>query len=221
MLALACSSKWNRRWSSPACPVIRTLSPSGPRGRWRRRRFRAEIATILSRRSELDRRSGGLDRGRGWSTDRLERAGESGRGVLHGENDRATRPAGADGSAETGRANSAAVFSVGVARCRDGQTLGTIMLLADFGPIASFLMDPQRSGRNGRSPGGRESRRGRSGCFCRHAAHVPVAEVTASGLPALSAASEGEFGFKRTTDYRGEDVLVSFRPVGRGFPAGD
>ena len=46
----------------------------------------------------------------------------------------------------------------------------------------------------------------------------PVAEVPASELPALSAAIEGRFGFVRTTDYRGEDVLVAYRPVGEMFP---
>ena len=45
----------------------------------------------------------------------------------------------------------------------------------------------------------------------------PQAEVLASRLPSLAAASRGEFGSERTKDYRGQDVLVAYRPVGRGF----
>src|SRR5262249_23902920 len=34
----------------------------------------------------------------------------------------------------------------------------------------------------------------------------------------LNAAISGEFDFARTTDYRGRDVLVAYRPLGMGFP---
>ena len=45
-----------------------------------------------------------------------------------------------------------------------------------------------------------------------------MSEVAASEFPALSAAIAGQFGFMRTIDYRGQDVLVAYRPVGSGFP---
>jgi two-component system, NtrC family, sensor kinase len=98
--------------------------------------------------------------------------------------------------------------------------LGTIVVLVDFSPIASMLMDPtglEESGevlvgvKNGEAIQLITPTRGlRPGPFAQ-------AEVLASRLPSLAAASRGEFGHERTTDYRGQDVLVAYRPVGRGF----
>ena len=45
----------------------------------------------------------------------------------------------------------------------------------------------------------------------------PVSEVAASQFPVMSAAIAGKFGFMRTIDYHGKDVLVAYRPVGLGF----
>ncbi len=94
------------------------------------------------------------------------------------------------------------------------------MVLIDFSPIASMLMDPtglDHSGevllgiKNGQAiqviTPTRGPLRGPS----------PLSEVLASRLPSLAAACRGEFGHERTTDYRGQDVLVVYRPVGRGF----
>ncbi len=98
--------------------------------------------------------------------------------------------------------------------------LGTIMVLVEFSPIASMLMDPTGLDESGEVLVGvkngeaiqlitptRGLRPGPS----------PQAEVLASRLPSLAAASRGEFGRERTKDYRGQDVLVAYRPVGRGF----
>ena len=90
--------------------------------------------------------------------------------------------------------------------------------LADFGPIAGFLTDPHGLGETGEVlvgvddgdsirlilPPGRRLASGRGG-------------VRAS-FPSLSAAIAGRFGFMRTIDYRDQDVLVAYRPVGIGYP---
>jgi hypothetical protein len=44
-----------------------------------------------------------------------------------------------------------------------------------------------------------------------------VAVVAASQFPSLRAAIAGQFGFTRTVDYRGRNVLVAYRPVGLGY----
>ncbi len=98
--------------------------------------------------------------------------------------------------------------------------VGSILVLVDFSQIASMLMDPtglEESGevlvgvRNGEAIDLITPTRGlRPG-------PNPLSEVRASRLPSLAAASRGEFGHARTTDYRGQDVLVAYRPVGRGF----
>jgi two-component system NtrC family sensor kinase len=108
------------------------------------------------------------------------------------------------------------------AAVRDGnhKLLGTVVVLVDISPIASMLMDPTGLDETGEVLVGVENgeaiqlitpTRGlRPGPF-------PLAEVLASRLPSLAAASRGEIGERRTTDYRGEDVLVAYRPIGRGF----
>ncbi len=100
--------------------------------------------------------------------------------------------------------------------------VGSIIVLVEFSPIASMPMDPtglEESGevlvgvKNGEAIDLITPTRGlRPGPF-------PPSEVRASRLPCLAAASRGEFGHARTTDYRGQDVLVAYRPVGRGFNA--
>ncbi len=103
-----------------------------------------------------------------------------------------------------------------VLRGPEGNIMGTVMLLADFSPIASILMDSTGLDGTGEVLVGV-----RTGEAIRLVTPtrgpLPSAEEVAGGLPALGAATRGEFGFKRTTDYRGHDVLVAFRPVGRGF----
>ena len=44
-----------------------------------------------------------------------------------------------------------------------------------------------------------------------------MAVVTPGEFPSLDAAIAGRFGSKRTIDYRGQDVLVDYRPVGVGY----
>ena len=45
-----------------------------------------------------------------------------------------------------------------------------------------------------------------------------MTEVSAAEFPSLDAAIAGEFAFRRTTDYRGRDVLVAYRPLGTAYP---
>jgi PAS domain S-box-containing protein len=103
-----------------------------------------------------------------------------------------------------------------VVRDSQGDAVGTVMLVADFSPIASILMDP-----SGLDETGEVLVAVRTGEGIRLITPTrgpsPSAEAVVSSLPALGAATSGEFGFRRTTDYRGKDVLVAFRPVGRGF----
>jgi len=107
------------------------------------------------------------------------------------------------------------VFSA-VVRGGEGQALGTVVLLADFGPIATLLMDSR-----GLEDTGEVLVGVKNGQVLRLVlpprSRSSLVEVAASEFPNLSAASEGGFGFKRTTDYRGEDVLVASMPVGAAF----
>jgi len=107
------------------------------------------------------------------------------------------------------------VFSA-VVRGGDGQVLGTVMVLADFGPIAVMLMDSKGLEETGEVLVGVKN-----GAVIRLVlpprSRSSRAEVAASELPTLSAASEGAIGFERTADDRGEDVLVAYTPVGAPF----
>jgi PAS domain S-box-containing protein len=110
----------------------------------------------------------------------------------------------------------AAVFG-GAVRDDDDRKLGSLMLAADFGSVVAFLADTHGLGDHGEvlvgwKGGGR--------------IHLPwpprgdaaLAEVPGEQFPSLDAATSGEYGFTRTTDVRGRDVLVAYRPVGIGYP---
>ena len=98
-----------------------------------------------------------------------------------------------------------------------GQTFGTIVLLADFGPTVSLLVDPRGLGETGEVLVGVKAVEVIRLLFPPRL-KSPDAELTESELPVLSAASEGEAGFEWSTDYRGENVLVSYRPLGETYP---
>jgi hypothetical protein len=110
----------------------------------------------------------------------------------------------------------ATVFA-GLVRNNAGRVLGTVFRAVDFGPVMGSLMDPLGLGETGEvlvvlKNGGRielltPPRLGGS-----------LPEVAADQFPALGAAVTEQFGFGRTTDYRGKDVLVAFRPVGPNYP---
>ena len=103
-----------------------------------------------------------------------------------------------------------------VIRGRDGQVAGAIFMILDFGPIAKFLMDSGGLDETGEVLVGFDE--GQSiRLILPSRRPSPVTEVTARDFPALSAAIAGQFGFTRTTDYRGLDVLVAFRPLGIGY----
>jgi two-component system, NtrC family, sensor kinase len=98
-------------------------------------------------------------------------------------------------------------------RSSDGRSLGRVILLTDFAPIASLLMDPRGLGETGEllvGTGTGETIR----LILPPRLRPQMAEVAANKLPSLRAAIEGRFGSMRTTDYRGEDVLATYRPVG-------
>jgi hypothetical protein len=102
------------------------------------------------------------------------------------------------------------VFSAAV---RDRATLGRVVLLTDFAPIGSILLDPSGLGETGEVLVGIGDGE-KISLILPLRTSSPVTEVPASAFPAFSAATAGEFGFTHTTDYRGHDVLVAFQPVG-------
>jgi PAS domain S-box-containing protein len=104
-----------------------------------------------------------------------------------------------------------------VVKSGDGQAVGTILSLADFGPTAGFLIGPLGLGETGEvlvGVGDGQAIR----LVVPPRLGLAVTEMAASDLPSLREAIGGGYGFTRTTDYRGKDVLVAYRPVGSGFP---
>jgi PAS domain S-box-containing protein len=101
-------------------------------------------------------------------------------------------------------------------RGREGRHLGTVFLVSDFGPVAGFLADPHGLGETGEVLVGVGEGEGIR-LILPSRQPSPVDEVSAREFPTLAAAIAGQFGFKRTLDYRSRDVLVAYRPVGVGF----
>jgi two-component system NtrC family sensor kinase len=97
-----------------------------------------------------------------------------------------------------------------------GQNLGTVFLLADFAPIAGFLTDPHGLAETGEVLVGVGEGEGIR-LIVPSRQPSPVDQVSARAFPTLAAAIAGQFGFTRTVDYRGKDVLVAYRPVGVGY----
>jgi PAS domain S-box-containing protein len=105
------------------------------------------------------------------------------------------------------------LVSCGLVQSSDGRFLGRAMLLTDFAPIAGFLMDPRGLGETGEvllGFGDGETIR----LILPPRLSPQMVEIAANKLPSLQAAIGGRFGSMRTTDYRGEDVLAAYRPVG-------
>jgi two-component system, NtrC family, sensor kinase len=103
-----------------------------------------------------------------------------------------------------------------VMRGPDGRPLGTVLLLSDFGQIASFLMDPNGLGETGEVLVGVAE--GNSIRLVLPARRLsPVSLVTATQFPVMSDAIAGRFGCVPTVDYHGKDVLAAYRPVGSAF----
>ncbi len=97
------------------------------------------------------------------------------------------------------------------------EVLGRVMLLFDFAPTAGFLTDPNGLGETGEVL---------VGITEGETIHLvlpdrqssPRTDVSKRDLPPLALAASGQFGFVRTTDDRGRDVLVAYQPVGRSYP---
>ncbi len=110
----------------------------------------------------------------------------------------------------------AAVFA-GVIRDESGRVLGTLLLAADLGVVMTFLGDTHGLGDHGEVMVA-----WRNGDRI-HLTMPPrwnntLRDVAAAEFPALAAASSGKYGFNPAVDYRGEDVLVAYRPVGINYP---
>jgi signal transduction histidine kinase/HAMP domain-containing protein len=101
-------------------------------------------------------------------------------------------------------------------RSADLKVIGTIMVLVDFSPTASILMDTSGLDETGEVlvgvKQGNEIR-----LITPTRGPTPVSDVLPGALPALEAAMNGKFGSRRSFDYRGEDVFVAYRPLGRGL----
>jgi signal transduction histidine kinase len=107
------------------------------------------------------------------------------------------------------------VFS-SVVRGSGGRALGAVLLLSDFGPVATFLMDPNGLEETGEVlVGVAEGETIRLILPSRRLS--PVSEIAASQFPVMSDAIAGKFGCKQTIDYQGKDVVAAYRPVGFGF----
>ena len=105
----------------------------------------------------------------------------------------------------------------GTVRAADDHVLGTIVMVADIGQVMTFLLDTRGLGDSGEVLIGWKSGERillplppREG--------IPLKYVTAEQFPSLDAGIGGSFGYNRTTDYRGNDVLVAYRPLGNSFP---
>ncbi|MHB1561246.1 MAG: GAF domain-containing protein [Isosphaeraceae bacterium] len=110
----------------------------------------------------------------------------------------------------------AAVFA-GVIRDGSGQVLGNLLLAADLGAVMAFLGDTHGLGDHGEVMVA-----WRSGDRI-HLTMPPrwntsLRDVAAADFPAMAAASSGSYGFNPAVDYRGEHVLVAYRPVGINYP---
>jgi PAS domain S-box-containing protein len=110
----------------------------------------------------------------------------------------------------------AAVFGAAV-RAGEGPPLATLMLLADFGPVARFLIDPHGLGDTGELLVG-IARDNTIRLILPPRLGFAFAQIQAGEFPSLASAGAGGFGFERTRDYRGRDVLVAYRPVGLHYP---
>jgi len=110
----------------------------------------------------------------------------------------------------------ATVFFADV-RGNRNEVLGRVMLLFDFAPTVGFLTDPNGLGETGEVL---------VGIAEGETIHLvlpdrqssPRTDVFDRELPSLALAAGGRFGFVRTTDDRGADVLVAYRPVGSAYP---
>jgi len=98
-------------------------------------------------------------------------------------------------------------------RSNRNEVRGRVMLLFDFAPTAGSLTDPQHLGETGEVL---------VGIAEGETIHLilpfrqssPRTDVPKSVLPPLALAAGGQSGFVRTTDERGADVLMAYRPVG-------
>jgi signal transduction histidine kinase len=96
------------------------------------------------------------------------------------------------------------------------ELLGPVLLLFDFAPTAGFVTD---------SHGLTETGEVLVGIAAEESIHLVVpyrhlslrTDISKRDLPALALACAGKFGFVRTTDNRGRDVLVAYRPVGAPY----
>ena len=110
----------------------------------------------------------------------------------------------------------AAVFC-GAVPGDDGRRLGTVCMAADLGSVMTFLGDPHGLGDSGEVLVGWK-RGDRIYLPLPPRGDPALTEVSAEEFPSLNAAISGEFDFAQTTDYRGHDVLVAYRPLGMGYP---
>jgi len=95
--------------------------------------------------------------------------------------------------------------------------LGRVLLLFDFAPTAGFLTDPDGLGETGEVLVGIADG-DTIHLVLPYRQSSPRTEVSKRDLLPLALAAGGKFGFERTTDDRGQDVLVAYRPVGGAFP---
>lgn len=95
----------------------------------------------------------------------------------------------------------------------EGQPVGVVMMEADAEPIMQLLADRTGLGQTGVVILG-ERVDDKIRYLLVPDAGTQSFEVPQSDSPAMSAATEGQHGFRQTRDWRGVPVLTAFRPVG-------
>ncbi len=98
-------------------------------------------------------------------------------------------------------------------RGAEGRVLGAVMIVADFGPTLEFLIDPHGMGETGEVLVG-IAQDSTILLLAPPRLGPRVIAIPPNGLAPLDAAIAGQFGFMRTQDYRGREVLAAYRPAG-------
>ena len=104
-------------------------------------------------------------------------------------------------------------FATAPATASDGTSLGVVMVLLDVTPMVEFLSDATSLGETGEvMVGTRHDDRIRYLLPPRHDSSVK--EQFLDDASTMFAAIQGDAAFVESTDYRGQDVLVAYSPVG-------
>jgi signal transduction histidine kinase len=100
---------------------------------------------------------------------------------------------------------------------RAGRYVGSAMLLTDFGGTAASIADSRGLDETGEILVGVVDA-GRIRLILSTRLEPSLEELDGAQLPPLAEAADGKLGFTSARDYRGENVLVDFRPISGKYP---